>query len=63
MENKSLKKTIPSSAHDIQRLDIGIAACHFDLAAEEKGINYRFMKPESHPEEKGLIYVLSIVTE
>ena len=57
------KKTIPSSTHDIQRLDIGIAACHFDLAAEEKGINYRFMKPESHPEEKGLIYVLSIVTE
>lgn len=57
------KKTIPSSAHDIQRLDIGIAACHFDLAAREKGINSKLVYLEKHPEEKGLIYVFSIVNE
>ncbi len=57
------KKTIPSSAHDIQRLDIGIAACNFDLAAREKGINSKLVYLEKHPEEKGLIYVFSIITE
>lgn len=57
------KKDIPSSKHDIQRLDIGIAGCHFELAAKEKGISCSFIKPENHPEEKGLIYVFSIITE
>ena len=57
------KKTIPSSAHDIQRLDIGIAACHFDLAAREKGINSKLVYLENHPEEKGLLYVFSVMTE
>ncbi len=57
------KKDIPSSKHDIQRLDIGIAGCHFELAAREKGISCRFIKPENHPEEKGLIYVFSIIAE
>lgn len=57
------KKDIPSSSHDIQRLDIGIAGCHLELAAREKGMNCRFVKPENHPEEKGLIYVFSIIAE
>ena len=55
------KKTIPSSNHDIQRLDIGIAACHFDLAAKEKGVEGKILSSDSHPEAKGLLYVLSYV--
>lgn len=57
------KKTIPSSSHDIQRLDIGIAGCHFGLAAKEKGISSKLVRLENHPEANGLIYVFSMVTE
>lgn len=57
------KKDIPSSSHDIQRLDIGIAGCHFDLAAKEKGIKGSFAFLDNPPEEKGLIYVFSYITE
>lgn len=53
------KKDIPSSNHDIQRLDIGIAGCHFDLAAKEKGIEGDFVVLDTPPEAKGLIYVFS----
>ncbi len=55
------KKDIPSSSHDIQRLDIGIAGCHFCLGAEEKGISGGLVSLETHPEAKGLIYVFSWV--
>lgn len=57
------KKDIPSSNHDIQRLDIGIAGCHFELAAKERCINGKLTAVENHPEEKGLIYVFSWVRE
>lgn len=58
------KKTIPSSNHDIQRLDIGIAACHFDLAAKEKALKGKFVALEKAPlDTKELIYVLSWVKE
>lgn len=57
------KKTIPSSSYDIQRLDIGIAGCHFELATREKGINGKLAYVDTLPEEKGLIYVFSWVTE
>lgn len=33
-----------NSSFDIQKLDMGIAACHFDLAAKEKGLCGKFMK-------------------
>lgn len=33
-----------SFTFDIQKLDIGIAACHFHLAAMEKGLNGKFTK-------------------
>ena len=55
------KKTIPSSSYDIQRLDVAIAGCHFELAAKEKGINGKLAAVENHPEDKGLIYVFSWV--
>lgn len=57
------KKTIPSSSYDIHRLDVAIAGSHLELAAEEKGINGRLTTLENHPEEKGLIYVFSWVSE
>ncbi len=57
------KKTIPSSSHDIQRLDVGIAGCHFDLAAKEKGIKGTLTALDTPPEENGLIYVFSWVRE
>lgn len=57
------KRDIPTSGHDIQRLDIGIAGCHFDLAAKEKGISGHLTALENHPEEKGLIYVFSWIGE
>ena len=57
------KKSIPSSGYDIQRLDIGIAGCHFELAAREKGIGGKLAYVDTPPEEKGLIYVFSWVTE
>lgn len=54
------KKTIPSSSHDIQRLDIGIALCHLELALKEKGINGNTVEYESSPVgNNGLLYVLS----
>lgn len=39
-------KTLKEGKHsfDIQRVDVGIAACHFDLAAKEKGIPGSFKK-------------------
>ena len=57
------KKTIPSSNHDIQRLDIGIAGCHFELAAREKGIDCKLVHLDTPPEAKGLIYVFSWISE
>lgn len=58
------KKTIPSSTHDIQRLDIGIAACHFDLAAREKNFDGKIIALEKAPvDTKEFIYVLSWVKE
>lgn len=52
------------SAHfpyDIQRVDLGIAACHFDLAAKEKGIQGKFdleLDPQIHKPDN-LEYVFS----
>lgn len=57
------KKNIPSTNHDIQRLDIGIAGCHFDLASEDMGIKGQFFTAEALPEAKGLIYVFSWMRE
>lgn len=57
------KKSIPSSSYDIQRLDVGIAGCHFELAAKEKDINGKLTAVEAPPEAKGLIYVFSWVME
>lgn len=38
-----------SGAYDIQALDIGIGACHFELALKEMGANGRFEFNQPHP--------------
>ena len=50
---------------DIQRVDLGIAACHFHMAALEKGLVGKFEKlktPQTHSAE-GIQYVFSWVTK
>lgn len=55
------KKTIPSSKHDIQRLDLGIALCHFTLASEEKNITTKLISSEKFTvDAKDLIYLFSV---
>ena len=39
---KRNKGYVSEAAGDMQKIDLGIALCHFALAAEEKGINLRF---------------------
>lgn len=36
------KGNVKSSSFDIQKVDLGIALCHFELAAKEKGIDVKF---------------------
>ena len=39
---KGSKGYVSSSGWDIQKIDMGIAMCHFELVASEEGINYTF---------------------
>lgn len=57
------KKEMPSSENDIQRLDIGIAFCHFELAAEEKGLKGELKYLDTPPieTESNMLYVFSWV--
>ncbi len=50
-------------SYDIQRLDMGIAACHFHLTALEKGLKGEFRKmPEHLKLPENVIYVFSWVS-
>lgn len=53
-----------NSSFDIQKLDLGIAACHFELATKEKGISGKFIKdnPGLNAPEK-TIYLFSWISE
>ena len=45
---------------DIQKIDIGIALCHFELAAKEKGISVEFLIEDPGTDrEKDTIYIAS----
>lgn len=59
------KKSYPPSSHDIQRLDVGIAGCHFELAAKEKNLKGAIKKLDEPgiPSSDGLIYVFSWIAE
>ncbi len=51
--------------YDIQRIDMGIAACHFHLAAIEKNLNGKFEKLPAPVVDvpKGISYIFSWVSE
>ncbi len=58
-------KTLSEEKFDIQRVDIGIAACHFHLAAMERDLSGRFEKlstPEL-PAPDSLHYIFSWIVE
>lgn len=44
---------------DMQKLDMGIALCHFDLAAKEAGLTPRFVREDPGLGENGLEYIAS----
>lgn len=54
-------KTLPSTEVDMQRIDVGIALCHFDLTLKEKRMHGSFVKQDvSHIQrENNMIYVVS----
>lgn len=53
-----------NSSFDMQKLDVGIAACHFELAAKEKGLKGNFIKadPGLETPEK-TIYLFSWIAD
>ncbi len=45
-------------ALDMQRIDMGIALCHFDLAARELGMKSRFVQDDPGiPHDDGIVYI------
>lgn len=54
------KGATPSAASDIQKVDLGIALCHFALCAEENGLHVRFeIKKPSIPTDADAEYIAS----
>ncbi|MDU3722113.1 MAG: nitroreductase family protein [Clostridium celatum] len=51
--------------YDIQKIDMGIAMCHFDLSCKEKGINggFKFEKPIIDDIPKNTKYMVSWIRE
>ena len=56
-----LKRTkgFGTGALDMQKIDIGIALCHFELAAKAVGIKAEFIPADNAPEADGLEYIAS----
>lgn len=54
-----------SLGYDIQRVDLGIAICHFDAMAVAQGIQGRFEKMSGPEQEKrdDLAYIISFIAE
>ena len=54
-------KTMKSNAlGDLQKVDMGIALCHFDLAMKESGVNGRFEISDPHlPLSSGVEYIMT----
>lgn len=59
------KKEMSSSENDIQRLDVGIALCHFELAAKEKNLKgeMKVLRKPDIAAEENMLYIFSWVTE
>jgi len=57
---KHAKGFVSASVGDMQKIDLGIALCHFALAAEEAGLNVRFsLSDPGIPAEPGTEYIAS----
>ncbi len=52
-------KGFSSSTIDMQKIDMGIALCHFDLAAGEAGLSPRFTQSDPGLAAEGLEYIAS----
>lgn len=54
-----------SSENDIQRLDVGIALCHFELAAKEKGMKgeVKVLDGVDIAREDNMLYIFSFIAE
>lgn len=57
------KRDFGGLKHDIQRLDVGIALCHFELMAKEKNISGHITRNEPGIDKGELIYVFSWVKD
>ena len=57
------KRDFGALKHDIQRLDVGIALCHFELMAKEKNISGHITRNEPGIDKGELIYVFSWVKD
>lgn len=53
------------AAYDVQKIDMGIAMCHFELAARESGLKgkWGFCDPQAPGEAKGLEYIITWIPE
>ena len=61
-EKKS--KGMASEAWDIQKIDMGIALCHFELGAIESGLRPALhVEDPAVPDRDGLIYIASFRLE
>lgn len=61
-EKHSMKRN-ENSTVDLQRLDTGIALCHFHLAAMQSALNGRFERKDGVNVPAGMSYIISWVTE
>ena len=52
-------KGFSGGAIDMQKIDMGIALCHFDLAAKEAGLAPRFVQSDPGLAAEGLEYIAS----
>ncbi|EYE87661.1 nitroreductase [Fervidicella metallireducens AeB] len=55
------KGYVDKMGYDIQRVDIGIAMCHFDLSMKEQGIEGKFIKlsPDIKVPDQSIEYIIS----
>ena len=52
-------KGVKGGAIDMQKIDMGIALCHFDLAARQAGLEPRFVQSDPGLAAEGLEYMAS----
>lgn len=59
---KKSSKGYSSGAMDVQKVDMGIALCHFELAAKESGFGVSFVQDDSDaPHREDMQYIASYI--